>query len=198
MSAGETTLYLLWSVVLVNLVLTVRLVGWARAAGRIAAPAETWAPELPVGEPAPTFRARLVDGSRVTEESFAGRAVAYVFLSPNCESCRSTLAQLQAFVPAARQRRTEVVVVTDTGATQTRAWLDDVQAGGAALGTPVVAAPPKISSLVPSYDGPAFFPYFVLVDAAGLVRARGIVGRPAWVELTETWAGRRAAVPAGD
>lgn len=181
----------LWLVVLVNLALTVRLLAWTRAVGRLGtAPPEVWAPELIPGEPAPTYRARLLDGSRVSEAAFAGRRVAYVFLSPNCESCAGTLTQLARFVPAAGAAGTEVVVVTDTGTRQTATWL--AEAGG--IAAPVVTAPTRTSAFIPSYDGPAFFPYFVLVDAAGLVRARGIVGRPDWVALTREWAG----VPAGD
>ena len=180
----------LWLLVLLNLALTVRLLTWAGGVHRLAATpaAEDWAPELEVGAAAPTYRARLVDGGRVSEASFAGRDTAYVFLSPNCDSCRATLGKLAAFVPAARAHGTEVVVVTDTGLRQTSAWLAD--AGG--IAAPVVCAPVRISSLVPAYDGPAFFPYFVLVGADGLVRARGIVGRPDWLALTGVW----AAVPA--
>lgn len=175
----------LWLLVVLNLALTLRLLTWARGVQRLsgAPPAETWAPELVVGEPAPTYRARLVGGGKVTEAAFAG-PTAYVFLSPNCESCWSTLAKLAAFVPAARSAGTTVVVVTDTGAKQTAAWLAD--AGG--IDAPVVVAPVRVSRLIPAYDGPAFFPYFVLVSADGTVGARGIVGRPDWLALTASWA----------
>jgi hypothetical protein len=178
----------LWCLVLLNLGLTVRLLAFARTLGRLGAPAEDrWEPELAVGVPAPTYRARRLDGDRVTEADFAGRPVAYVFLSPNCESCLGTLAKLAPFVPAAAAAGTEVVVVTDTGPKQTATWVAD--AGG--FPGAVLVAPPRVSALIPTYDGPAFFPYFVLVDAAGTVRSRGVVGRPEWVALTAEWAGAR-------
>lgn len=185
----------LWCLVLLNLALTVRLLAWAKVMGRLGGPPpeDRWEPELVLGSPAPTYRAKLLDGSRVTEATFAGRAVAYVFLSPNCESCLDTLGRLAPFLPAARAHGVGLVVVTDTGTKQTAAWVAD--AGG--TDAPVVTAPPRLSALVPTYDGPAFFPYFVLVDAAGVVRARGIVGRPAWLELTAQWAGVPAGGPGG-
>jgi hypothetical protein len=182
----------LWALVVLNLALTIRLLAWTGSVARLAAPPpDLWAPELEVGTAAPTFRAKRVNGSRVTQADFPG-PTAYVFLSPNCESCRDTLRKLQPFVPAARAHGTAVVVVTDTGAKQTSAWLDD--AGGSA--TPVLVAPLRHSALVTSYDGPAFFPYFVLVDAGGTVAARGIVGRVDWVTLTATWAAAAKARPA--
>jgi hypothetical protein len=66
-------------------------------------------------------------------------------------------------------------------------------AGG--IDTPVVVAPVRVSSLIPDYDGPAFFPYFVLVGSSGAVEARGIVGRPDWLALTASWAASSHAVP---
>lgn len=174
----------LWALVVLNLALTVRLLAWSGGVARLSAPPpDLWAPELELGTAAPTFRAKRLDGSRVSEADFTG-PTAFVFLSPNCESCRDTLRRLQPFVPAARAHGTEVVVVTDTGARQTSSWLAD--AGGSA--TPVLVAPLRHSALVTSYDGPAFFPYFVLVDADGRVAARGIVGRVDWVTLTNQWA----------
>ncbi|GAA3389191.1 redoxin domain-containing protein [Cryptosporangium minutisporangium] len=196
MTAVSLSLYVLGTLILVNLLLTLRLVAWARRRTSTASLAENWLPELAVGATGPTFRARFLDGRRIDERTYAGREVAYVFLSPNCDGCTRTLPQLQKFYGAAAARGTEIVVVTDTGPRQTSSWLEEMTADGTPLRTPVVAAPHSESAFIKVYNGPLLFPYFCVVGTDGTVRARGLVGRDAWMEQVEVWAGRTAGVPA--
>jgi len=190
MSPERISLYALWALGLVNLGLTVRLVAWARTTTREVQAREVWSPELEIGQQAPTFRARTLDGKRVTERSYSGRAVAYVFLSPNCDGCRATFPQLQAFYPAAKAQGTEIVVVTDTGVKQTTNWLETFRVAGTQVVTPIVVAPIRESNFVSTYNGPSFFPYYCFVNADGIVAVRGIIGKEPWIALTEMWAGR--------
>jgi thiol-disulfide isomerase/thioredoxin len=189
-TADTASLLALWVVVLVNLGLTVRLVAWSRTISHRDDAEEAFGPELEVGRPAPTFRARATTGGRVTERTFVGAPTTYVFLSPNCDSCRTTLPKLQPFAAALARRGEGIVVVSDSGAKRTAAWLDGITTEGVTIRTPVLLAPRRDSSMVEDYDGPGFMPYFAAVSAEGLVRARGIVGHPDWVALTEAWAGR--------
>jgi thiol-disulfide isomerase/thioredoxin len=183
----------LWAIVLVNLGLTVRLVTWSRRTAQIDEAPELSGPELAVGQRAPTFRARSMTGERVTDRSFAGGPTAFVFVSPNCESCRSTVPKLQPFAEAAGRRGTRIVVVSDSGRKRTGAWLDEIRRDGSTISTPVVTAPHKESTMIRDYDGSGLLPYFCLVSGEGLVQARGVVGRDDWRALTETWAGRSTA-----
>lgn len=196
MTATQLSLYVLWGLVLVNLMLTVRLLTWARRRSNVVDLAEEWKPELEIGHSAPTFRAKMLDGRRVDEKTFAGRTIAYAFLSPNCTGCKSTFPQLQAFFASAMARGTEVVVVTDTGQKQSTSWLADFEADGVRMVTPVVVAPQNESRFVTTYNGPLLFPYFVLVGPDGVVASRGIIGKDAWLSLTQFWAGSRDMSPA--
>jgi hypothetical protein len=183
----------LWAVVLVNLGLTVRLVTWSRRTAQVDEPTELSGPELTIGQRAPTFRARSMAGEKVTEQSFAGTRTAFVFVSPNCASCRSTVPRLQPFAEAAGRQGTRIVVVSDSGRKRTAAWLDEIRRDGPTISTPVVTAAYNESSMIQDYDGTGLLPYFCLVSGEGLVQARGVVGRDDWHALTETWAGRAAA-----
>jgi hypothetical protein len=189
-TAETASLLALWLVVLVNLGLTVRLVAWARRITHRDDAEEAFGPELVVGQRAPTFRARATTGERVTERSFAGAHTTYVFLSPNCDSCRTTLPKLQPFAAAAEHRGGRIVVVSDSGAKRTAAWLEGIRAEGATIRTPILLAPRRDSSMVEDYDGPGFLPYFAFVTAEGVVGARGIVGRAEWAGVVEGWTGR--------
>jgi hypothetical protein len=192
----QASVLALWVVVLVNLGLTVRLVAWSRTVGRLDDTREPFGPELTIGQQAPTFRARSITGERVTERTFAGSPTTFVFVSPNCESCRSTVAKLQPFAVAAGRQGTRVVVVSDSGAKRTGAWLDEIRGEGTTIVTPVLTAPPRDSTMVEDYDGPGFLPYFCSVSPDGAVQGRGIVGRDDWLALTRTWAGQAAPPPA--
>lgn len=197
MTLDHASMLALWAVVLVNLGLTVRLVAWSRVAARADDAREAFTPELTIGQQAPTFRARSIDGRRVTERTFAGSPTTYVFVSPNCDSCRSTVAKLQPFAGAVERQGTRIVVVSDSGTKRTSAWLDEIRSAGATIVTPVLTAPPQDSSMVEDYDGPGFLPYFCCVSTEGAVQARGIVGRDDWVALTRTWAAQAAAAHTG-
>jgi hypothetical protein len=186
----------LWVVVLVNLGLTVRLVAWSRVVTRADDTREGFGPELTIGQRSPTFRARSITGERVTERTFAGSPTTYVFVSPNCESCRSTVSKLQPFAVAALRQGTRVVVVSDSGTKRTGAWLDEIRNDGTAVVAPVLTAPREDSSMLEDYDGPGFLPYFCRVSPDGAVQARGIVGRDDWLALTRSWAGHVAPPPA--
>ena len=190
MSLDHVAMCVLFALVLLSIALSLRVLAWVRQTDYVGQEAaEEWNPELEIGAAAPTFRAKLVDGTRVTERTFGGQHVAYVFLSPNCDSCRFTLPKVQEFAPAALERGTRLVVVTDTGIKQTAAWLDEALTDGA-LNTPVISASLRESKMVQTYDGPGFFPYYCFVDAAGIVRGRGLLGSEEWMALTEAWAGR--------
>jgi hypothetical protein len=104
---------------------------------------------------------------------------------------------VQAFVTAASATGTQLVVVTDTGPQQTQRWLDEISTEGTTIVTPVVSAPTRESRFVQAYDGPGFFPYFVLVSADRVVVARGIIGRDSWLQVIERWSGR-SSTPVSD
>ena len=79
---------LLWVLVLFNLVLTLGLV---RRANANAGPQPMEEEGLEAGERAPDFTAETLDGEAVTLATYAGRDVAFLFMSPFCGPCREKL-----------------------------------------------------------------------------------------------------------
>lgn len=202
MNVEHLTLYLLWAAVLVNLVLTLRVFGWVKTmTGKIGAQPGT-ADELPIGSTAPGFRAWDLSGKRISEQRFAGQQVAYAFVSPNCTACRGLLPMVHRAAELAVAAGVKVVLVTDVRGPRAQEWLREIEReDGMSVTLPVLAAAGSQTSFIADYDGPGFFPYFLLVDGDATVRARGIIGmdRTEWRTTVQEWhtaAGQPSGEPA--
>ena len=181
----------MWCVVLVNLLLTLRAVRWLRAGEEMRArlaQLET-APLLPVGEPAPDFHARTLSGEPVRLADFAGRGVAFVFVSPQCGGCRRELPALGRLGPLATRRAgVELVLVSDRGAAETHDWLETIRhEDGVDVTLQVLVAPPAFSDMLTSYNPRGLVPYFCLLDGQGVVQARDPLGMGEWPSLRRAW-----------
>jgi hypothetical protein len=197
---ASDSLYALWVVVLLNLVLTLRLLAWLLPLVRMRAGSAGARTELRVGAVAPAFRAVALTGERVTEQTYAGRLTTFVFVSPGCGACRTLLPMVQAVGAAADAAGAAMVLATDVGAARARGWLDSVEhEDGVRMTLPLLAAPPSQNPLLLTYNAAGYFPYFVLVSGDGVVEARGIVGmnRPEWQEVVARWIPPPAPAPVG-
>lgn len=129
-SIWNISLMLLWAVVLVNLLLTLRVVRWQRARvneQKQAEARETF-PELAVDAPAPEFRARTLTGQQVQLATYTGQSVLFIFVSPRCDSCRLKLPLLTKLRPLAKERSgVEFVLVSDSSAAETYAWVESIR-----------------------------------------------------------------------
>jgi hypothetical protein len=196
MDTIHLTLYALWAVLLLNLVLTLRILRWVRTVVGHRGTAPDERAEVRIGTPAPTFRAETLTGERVSERTYADRALVLVFVSPDCGGCRVLLPMVDTVGAAARRAGTSVVLVVDVGRDRARGWLEAIEhEDGRTVTLPVLLAPPSRNPMVPAYNGAGFFPYFCLVDGDGTVAARGIVGmdRPEWQAVVERWIPRPAS-----
>jgi peroxiredoxin len=185
-------------VVLVNTVLTLRLVRRLRAQDAIQDNLDHGShTRLSVGQVAPDFRAASLAGQEITHDRLAGSSVAFVFVSPNCGGCRNAIATVVQVAPLAqRAAGVQIVVVSDSGATKTRAWLDSLrEEDELRVAQPLLVAPLSQYDMIAHYNPDGLFPYFCLVDAERHVMAYGPVGRPEWEALVRTW---RAADGARD
>ncbi|MEQ4726160.1 redoxin domain-containing protein [Nonomuraea sp. B19D2] len=194
MDSSQAALYLMSVISLVNLMLTLRLARQARV--RQAAHDNLIGPkadELAVGAVAPPFVASTLTGQIVTEERFAGQAVGFIFVSPNCSGCRNFLPSLQELSAAARQSSgVELVLVSDVGPENTRSWLTSVQYEmGVTITAPLLLAPASLSRMFTDYDPSGYLPYFCLVNADSQVTARGVVGRAEWESVVADWHARQ-------
>jgi hypothetical protein len=189
MDTHQLSLYALWAVLVLNLAVTLRLTAWTRVLTGMRNAAAVTPTELRIGSTAPTFRALSLDGELVSEQTFAGREVVFVFLSPDCGGCRERLPMLQHVGTAAGAAGVAVVLVLDVGRTRARGWLDAVaHEDGLRVTLPVLVAPPSQYPLVPAYTA-GYFPYFCVLDSGATVQARGVVGmdRPEWREVVARW-----------
>lgn len=192
MSAWNVALLGAWAVLLINFGLTLRVVRKLRAEQAILEEAAERqdAPDLVVGTPAPDFRARTLDGAAVRSEDFAGRATAFLVVSPDCPRCRREIRGLLHLAKLARAKAgVEFVLVSDYGITATRAWLQELkQQEGVHVDLPVLVAPSAVSDFLAAYNPRVVTPFHVLVDEHGKVASRGPVGAGEWHKLRTAWA----------
>jgi peroxiredoxin len=151
---------LLWILMLFNILLTV---GLGRRINARLPRLET----LKVGQNAPNFTAWTLTGNRVSLADYAGRTVAFVFMSPNCRPCREQLPELMTTQAKARQNGVELIVVSDADEAETAKFIGefDVQ-------LPVLVAPRDRSPFLVNFKVNGTLSYCV-VGAQGKVLDAG-------------------------
>ena len=115
----------------------------------------------PLGEAAPLVEATTLEGARVTIGGPAASRL-LTFVSPGCHVCDQVLPAVPVI---ARSTNLEGYVITDVDAHETASAF-----GSKDIGVPVLPAP----ALAQAYEVPGT-PYVVVLDADGLVRAKGTV-----------------------
>ena len=115
----------------------------------------------PLGEPAPLVETTTLDGAPVTIGGPAHSRL-LAFVSPGCHVCEQILPAVPVI---ARSTDLHGYLITDVDAHETAAAF-----GSKDLGVPILPAP----AVVQAYEVPGT-PYVVVLDAQGLVRAKGTV-----------------------
>lgn len=189
MDVSRMMLFAVGAISLVNLVLVLRVVARMRAMDVSKQDHPFGGDPLPIGAEAPPFNALTLAGQGITDARLAGRAVAYLFMSPTCDHCRDVLPMVDELgALAARAARVQVVVVADAGPARVRSWLEQVaEEDGVKVSMPVLAAPPSRTTMIVDYNPTSILPYFCLVDETGLIADRGTAGGAEWNRLVETW-----------
>ncbi len=122
---------------------------------------------LAVGERAPMLDVQTLDGRalRIGEPRQDGRSTLLVFVSPTCPVCKSLLPAVKS---GRRQERDwlDVVLASDGDGEQQRRFIAEQGLEGIPY---VVSTPLGLSYQVNR------LPFAALVDAAGVLRARGLV-----------------------
>jgi methylamine dehydrogenase accessory protein MauD len=131
----------------------------------------------PLGEAPEPFDARALNGREVTVGG-PGEPQLLFFVSPGCPICKQLLPSLAPAARASRMTPIAVVDVEEPAAREAYSHSDP--------GVPLVAAP----ALVGSYDVPGT-PYAVVLDAIGVVRAKGTVNNLEQIEGLVDTARRR-------
>jgi methylamine dehydrogenase accessory protein MauD len=122
---------------------------------------------LKVGEAAPQVPVQDLAGAprNVGEPSSNGRATLLVFVSPTCPVCKSLLPVLKSSLSAERDWL-DIVLASDGDLDAQREFVQSQKLGAFPY---VVSAPLGIGYQV------SRLPFAVLIDAQGVLRARGIV-----------------------
>lgn len=191
------SLIALWGIVLLNLLLTLRVVHLLRTVEdqRDRTAEREKMPELSVGEPAPDFSARTLLGNRLVRlNTYAGQSVAFIFVSPHCGSCRRKMPLLTALSAQAKEKAgVEFVLVSDSNAAETFNWVNTLhEEDGIEINIPILLAPHAQSDFLQSYNPRGLTPYYCLIDGQGIVQARDPLGMGDWPKLQREWEGTTA------
>lgn len=167
-AVSALTLGALWALVVVH---SVVLLGVVHVVHRVAREpvARPGTGGFSIGQAAPTFQARTLDGQYVASDRLSGRSYGLLFISPTCESCRLTLSELRA---AAIRSEGSLFIVCEGGGAECRELVNDY---GVAL--PVV--PDPLGAVRARY-GIRSVPTAVIVDQDGRIAS---VGRPDRTDL---------------
>jgi peroxiredoxin len=170
--------FLLWIVVVFNLVLTLALI---RRVGKLAEqPDFEDIPILDVGSKAPDFSAETLDGQSVNLATYAQKSVAFVFVSPTCAPCIDKISMLNRICPLARLNGVEMVLVclADKNETHNFSEKHSVQ-------LPVLSAPRDSNPFMENYKV-AGTPAYCFVDGEGRVQSSGFLDTK-WEQLVYEW-----------
>jgi peroxiredoxin len=128
------------------------------------------------GQPAPPFEARNMAGETVTLDSFKGRDVAFLFLSPGCKPCVEKLPALNDYYRQGTANGMEMVVVNVD-----HHVAPEMFAQQHAVQLPILWAPQISNPFAHDYDAYSV-PSFCLVDANQKIRAAGHLDARYWQE----------------
>jgi methylamine dehydrogenase accessory protein MauD len=122
---------------------------------------------LKVGESAPQIDALDLDGRTITVGGARpdGRATLIMFVSPSCPVCKTLLPMLKSSLASERDWL-DIILASDGDSAHQREFVQANRLGGFPY---IVSAPLGISYQV------SRLPFAALVDAQGVLRARGIV-----------------------
>jgi methylamine dehydrogenase accessory protein MauD len=118
-----------------------------------------------VGERSPQFRLSSLTGGEVVIGAPAERSTLVFFLSPACPVCKRLLPVLHS-TRVAESKWLDIVLASDGEELQHRRFLDSAR---------LQPFPYVLSTVLGSSYRVAQLPYAVLVDSAGVIRAKGLV-----------------------
>lgn len=155
----------LWSIVLVNLLLTIALI---RRSNQSDFPEIKTGPKT--GSAAPDFRAEAITGETITLANYARKAVSFIFFSPDCGSCVEKLPEIHAIAAEANQAGVELVLVNTGGnRAATAAFVDQHN-----VRLPILVAPMESNPFANDYNV-NMTPFYCLLNSESHVESTGFL-----------------------
>jgi peroxiredoxin len=180
-----SSVILLWIVVLLNLLLTLGII--RKLNNQSSAQSSSFTTHgLEKGTVAPDFTAETLDGEQVSLASYAGRSVAFYFLSAHCAPCREILPELLELAPLAAKAGVGFVFVMLDEVSHVRAFVEEFQ-----ITLPVLVAPRPDNDFADVYKIGGT-PNYCLIDGQGRVLSAGHPKMGAGYQLAETWRGQKS------
>jgi peroxiredoxin len=165
---------LLWSISIVNLILTLVLIrlinklpSFSKGAGSRA---------LPIGAKAPDFRAETLSGQIVTLNSYTKLSIIFLFIGPNCGPCRTGFPKYQELALRAQRSNVSLILVSNGDTDETKAVIEEFS-----VTIPVLVAP-KPNNFFNDYQVLGT-PTFIFIDENGKVKASGHPDMEDWSKL---------------
>jgi alkyl hydroperoxide reductase subunit AhpC len=145
-------------------------------------------------EATPDFKAKTLSGDRVRLATYGGQAVAFLFVSPHCGSCRRKVALFVRLGALAKERAGVLfVLVSDSSTSETYNWITTIrEEDGVEVNLPILVAPRTISDFFMTYNPRGLTPYYCLINEQGAVQARDPVDLGEWPRLQREWEGASA------
>lgn len=179
-------------IILVNLLLTLRLVQWLRSLENLSKQqkeSETL-PELALNTSAPDFTAKTLAGKFARLSDYAGRSFVLIFVSPHCGHCREKMPELiKLDMRAKEQAGVEFVLVSDSSSAETYTWVESIRIEDKVEVTLPMMIAPRPSELLKAYNPRGLTPYYCFINGQGIVQARGPLGVGEWLKLQREWEG---------
>lgn len=136
---------------------------------------------LSIGETAPSFTAKTLDGTVATIDSYIERVTAFVFSTPKCKHCQEIIPELNKLWKPAKQAGVDLVLVLAGEELAARTFAEQYQ-----ILMPVLTTSLEQDSLVTNYKIFAF-PGYCVVDAQHRVQSTGVVGDVIWERMVKQW-----------
>ena len=124
-------------------------------------------PMLSPGEAAPAFVAERLNGEIVTLDTYRGKSVGLIFISPSCKPCTDAMPVYQEASADAHNKGIELVLVSVGSHSDTREYVAKV---GITLS--VICAPRSSNTFFHDYRVPGT-PSYVLINADGTLDTIG-------------------------
>lgn len=169
-----TLVVVLTVLVAFNLFLSLRLTTLVNALAQARLP-----DTVPIGAPLPRFRGRaLLDGRRIVADTFQdGQAAVLVFLSPGCEACRHRLPELARMQSLMEEAGVVLWVIAQGSQGRLREYFD----AAGLLPRVVRVDRSSLRRLNPKFSAP----FYIFVDAEGIVQASSLIGDENWLGFRE-------------
>lgn len=180
-------LIMLWILVIFNLLLTLALIrrsniGTPSKASEVRRLANE---RLFIGQTAPDFSARTIDGEQVALSTYTGHWIAFLFISTSCTMCKDLIPTIKALAPKAALSGVDLILVSGDDDTQTRNFIEEFH-----IDLPVLTAPQESNDFLKHYKS-LRTPSYCLLDDHGRVQAadRLTMDSNEWKKLVEAWEG---------